>query len=92
METLRAVSGRLTERRFDRIHLHGPGTDLTVGLFPSSQWQAAGLFLMFQLLWATPHSQLTRHLLALPIVACVTFLAVLLFVAVPNSSFRGGEV
>lgn len=33
---------RLTERRFDAIHLHGPGTDLTVGLLPSSTWQAAG--------------------------------------------------
>jgi aminopeptidase len=42
METLRAASSRLTERRFDRIHLHGPGTDLTVGLFPSSRWLAAG--------------------------------------------------
>ena len=42
METLRVASGRLTERRFDRIHLHGPGTDLTVGLFPSSRWLAAG--------------------------------------------------
>jgi aminopeptidase len=42
METLRAASGRLTERRFDLIHLHGPGTDLTVGLFPSSRWLGAG--------------------------------------------------
>ena len=42
MATLREVADRLTERRFDRIHLHGPGTDLTVGLFPSSRWHAAG--------------------------------------------------
>jgi aminopeptidase len=41
-EALRDVAGRLTERRFDRIHLHGPGTDLTVGLLPSSSWQAVG--------------------------------------------------
>jgi aminopeptidase len=41
MSALRAVAGRLTERRFDRIHLHGPGTDITVGLLPSSRWQAA---------------------------------------------------
>jgi aminopeptidase len=27
--------------RFDAIRLHGPGTDLTVGLFPSSTWHAA---------------------------------------------------
>ena len=42
MGALRAVALRLTEPRFDRIHLHGPGTDLTVGLFPSSRWLAAG--------------------------------------------------
>jgi aminopeptidase len=39
--TLEGVAARLTERRFDAIRLHGPGTDLTVGLFPSSVWQAA---------------------------------------------------
>ena len=42
MGALRDVALRLTEPRFDRIHLHGPGTDLTVGLFPSSRWLAAG--------------------------------------------------
>jgi aminopeptidase len=42
MGILRHAARRLTEPRFDRIHLHGPGTDLTVGLFPSSRWQAAG--------------------------------------------------
>jgi aminopeptidase len=31
----------LTDRRFDAIHLRGPGTDLTVGLLPSSIWNAA---------------------------------------------------
>ncbi|HXF97212.1 MAG TPA: aminopeptidase [Gaiellaceae bacterium] len=31
---------RLTKRRFDALRLHGPGTDLTVGLLPSSTWQA----------------------------------------------------
>jgi aminopeptidase len=39
--TLEDVAGRLTERRFDAIRLHGPGTDLTVGLFPTSLWHAA---------------------------------------------------
>ena len=39
--TLETVAARLTERRFDAIRLHGPGTDLTVGLFPSSTWHAA---------------------------------------------------
>jgi aminopeptidase len=40
--TLKANAARLTERRFDAIHLHGPGTDLTVGLLPSSIWLAGG--------------------------------------------------
>ena len=31
----------LSDRRFDAIHLHGPGTDLTVGLFRSAIWEAA---------------------------------------------------
>jgi aminopeptidase len=30
----------LNERGFDAIRLHGPGTDLTVGLLPSARWQA----------------------------------------------------
>ncbi len=38
---LREVATRLTERRFDRIRLHGPGTDVTIGLLPSSKWLAA---------------------------------------------------
>ena len=41
MNRLTEVSGQLTERRFDAIRLHGPGTDLTIGLFRSSSWQAA---------------------------------------------------
>jgi aminopeptidase len=40
--TLKANADRLTARRFDAIRLHGPGTDLTVGLFPSSVWLAGG--------------------------------------------------
>jgi aminopeptidase len=32
---------RLAERRFDAIHLHGPGTDLTIGLLPTAIWWAA---------------------------------------------------
>ena len=39
--TLQSVATRLTERRFDAIRLHGPGTDLTVGLMPTSAWHAA---------------------------------------------------
>ena len=41
METIVAGADRLTERRFDTIHLQGPGTDVTVGLLPSSRWLAA---------------------------------------------------
>jgi aminopeptidase len=41
MDMLTRVTARLTERRFDAIHFEGPGTDLTVGLFASSRWQAA---------------------------------------------------
>ena len=37
---LAGIAKRLTERRFDAIRLHGPGTDLTVGLLPSSNWHA----------------------------------------------------
>jgi len=37
---LKASAGRLTERRFDAIRLHGPGTDLTIGLLASARWQA----------------------------------------------------
>lgn len=40
IEELKSNASRLTERRFDAIRLHGPGTDLTIGLLPSSAWQA----------------------------------------------------
>jgi aminopeptidase len=39
--TLDGICARLTERRFDAIHFAGDGTDLTVGLMPSSCWMAA---------------------------------------------------
>jgi aminopeptidase len=35
---LKGVAERLTERRFDAIHLEGGGTDVTVGLLPTSRW------------------------------------------------------
>ena len=41
MAALRKAAATLTERRFDAIHLHGPGTDLTIGLLPSSIWDGA---------------------------------------------------
>ncbi len=38
---LTRVSESLTERRFDAIALQGPGTDVTIGLLPSSHWVCA---------------------------------------------------
>ena len=40
-ETLIGAAARLDERRFDALHFDGPGTDLTVGLLPTSHWMAA---------------------------------------------------
>lgn len=41
MGAVSEVAARLSERHFDALHLHGPGTDLTIGLFHSSRWNAA---------------------------------------------------
>ena len=38
MQTLSAIADRLTDRRFDSLHFHGGGTDLTVGLLASSRF------------------------------------------------------
>jgi aminopeptidase len=51
MEQLTTASQRLTERRFTAMRLHGPGTDLTVGLLPSSRWRAAS----FETVDGLPH-------------------------------------
>jgi aminopeptidase len=40
-DQLEAVAARLSARRFDAVRFTGPGTDLTVGLLPSSNWIAA---------------------------------------------------
>ncbi len=40
---LKANAGGLNDRGFDAIRLHGPGTDLTVGLLPSARWQAGDI-------------------------------------------------
>ena len=40
-DALAAAAERLNERRFDALHFEGPGTELTVGLFPSSTFHAA---------------------------------------------------
>ena len=39
---LKSAARRLTERRFDALHLEGPGTDLTIGLLPTSRWVGGG--------------------------------------------------
>jgi len=39
---LKEAAERLTQRRFDVLHLEGPGTDLTVGLLPTSRWIGGG--------------------------------------------------
>jgi aminopeptidase len=41
METLNRAAATLSDRHFDAIHLRGPGTDLTIGLFRSAHWEAA---------------------------------------------------
>jgi aminopeptidase len=40
-DTLVTSAETLTARRFTALHYEGPGTDLTIGLLPSSDWQAA---------------------------------------------------
>ena len=41
MDVLEGVAARLTDRRFRALRFEGPGTDLTVGLLPSSRWASA---------------------------------------------------
>jgi aminopeptidase len=40
-DTLVGSAERMAERRFDALHYEGPGTDLTIGLLPSANWEAA---------------------------------------------------
>jgi aminopeptidase len=39
---LQSVAVRLTEMRLDALRFRGPGTDLTVGLLPTSRWVGGG--------------------------------------------------
>ena len=41
METLSGVAERLGKRHFSALHFEGPGTDLHVGLLPTSRWESA---------------------------------------------------
>jgi aminopeptidase len=40
-DTLVRAAETMTAQRFDALHYEGPGTDLTIGLLPSSGWRAA---------------------------------------------------
>ncbi len=41
-DDLKGVAERLSERAFDAMHLEGPGTDVTIGLLPTSRWIGGG--------------------------------------------------
>ena len=41
MDALVAVADKLDRMRLDALHFAGPGTDLTVGLLPTSRWHCA---------------------------------------------------
>jgi aminopeptidase len=43
MDALTAIAGKLDELRLDSVRFEGPGTDLTIGLLPSSRWHCARL-------------------------------------------------
>ncbi len=42
MGDMSATAGRINDRRFDSLHFQGPGTDLEVGLLPSSRFISGG--------------------------------------------------
>jgi aminopeptidase len=37
-QALKGAAERLTDQHFDALHFEGPGTDLTIGLLPTSRW------------------------------------------------------
>jgi len=39
---LKSAAAKLNELRFDALHFEGEGTDLTVGLLPTSRWSGGG--------------------------------------------------
>jgi aminopeptidase len=43
MTQLRRACAAMSERRFDALHLEGPGTDLVIGLLPTSEWKGGEL-------------------------------------------------
>jgi len=44
LDTLTEVREKLNARKLDAVRFAGPGTDLTVGLLPTSKWLSAGDF------------------------------------------------
>ena len=51
IDELKRACEALNARRFDVIHLEGPGTDLRVGLLPGSNWMGGGMTTS----WGLPH-------------------------------------
>jgi aminopeptidase len=47
IQRLDGIAKALAERHFDALHYRGPGTDLTVGLLPSSKWMCANFHTAF---------------------------------------------
>jgi len=43
LDALETTAATLNERRFAAIRFEGPGTDISIGLLPSSRWQGARL-------------------------------------------------
>ena len=43
VQKLRSRAAQMTERQFDALRFHGPGTDLTIGLTPAYNWGAGTL-------------------------------------------------
>ncbi|MGH2755124.1 MAG: aminopeptidase, partial [Actinomycetota bacterium] len=52
LRELEERAAQMNERRFDAIHFRGPGTDLRVGLIPTSIWSSAG----FATRWGREHA------------------------------------
>ena len=54
IDVLKANAARMNDRRFDALRLFGPGTDVTIGLLPSSTWHA-GDFTTVDGVWHYPN-------------------------------------
>jgi len=51
LERLQAIADELNRREFDALRFRGPGTDLEIGLLPSSRWGSA----RFETAWGRRH-------------------------------------